>query len=1012
MTTGLQIRLLGGLQISLDGAPLTGFLSGKIPALLAYLAVTQREHQRDALATLFWGEMGDEAAANNLRQALSNLRKLVEPYLRITRETVEFLHNGPPVSLDVLEFEQAIHAAQSATRPARVVALQRACDLYQGDLLAGVVLRDAPDFDDWLLPQRIRLREQALHALHVLADLHLARAEYGRAIDCATRLLALDAWREEGHRQLMLALAHSGRRTAALAQYARCRRLLADELGVEPAHETTALAAHIRAAGATPRHNLPPQPTALVGRSEELTEIAARFLQPDCRLLTVVGAGGMGKTRLALHAAAQAHQQGLFLDGVFFVPLGGAATRDALAVAVADAVGFQFSGSRAASEQLLAHLRDKEILLLLDNFEGLLDEAAWLAHLLERAPQVKLLITSREALQIRWEWQLPVEGLAYPPPGAHTGAAAYDSVQLFIARATAVCHDFAPDEDTLAHVAAICRSVDGMPLGIELAAAQLRHYSCAEIAAALRRNLDFLAATYRDLAPRHRSLRAVFDTSWQTLSDDAQTAFAALGTFAGSFSIHAAGEIARTSRPVLQTLVEKSLLRREGDDRFVQHEMVRQYALVHLDAIVAQRLRAAHCRYYCALVAAQTPHLRGARQQEALRLLAQDWGNVRAAWDTALLQQRWDILHSALDGIFHYFMVRGRFLEGLELLHAARQTLESTEHDPTGGARRVLAHLLTREARLLSMVSRYEESKTLLLQTYPILQELHDVEGIATAQVYLGAALASLGEYETARHYLEEGLARRRTLADNWGQAVCYLELAGLAYHRGEFAQAQGYCEEGLRHAATAGDPEITAHLLTAASILARQQGDFTQARAYVTRSLAMYEALDDAYGIIQALLTLGGLAIAQQLYADARPYFLRAVEASYALGFLSGAADSHCRLGQIAVALHDDAEGVKQLEAALRIACEIQEAPLLLDTLYTVTLFGLHHHAAEAAPLIDWILAQSELDAQRRADLVAARAAHFALVSNAVAPSKQAALDLARRLLHRHAADRQHAGL
>ena len=374
MATDLQIRLLGGLHISQGAVALTGFVSNKIPALLAYLAVTRRPHQRAALAALLWGEMGDTAAANNLRQALSNLRKVLDPYLLITRDCVQ-VDPAHPVSLDTAEFEQAIAAARSASASASTVLLQQACDLYRGDFLAGVLVRDAPEFDEWLLAQRIRLREQAIHALHTLADLYLVQAHYGRAIDCTTRLIALDIWQEKAHRQMMSALAHSGRRAAALAQYERCRKILADELGVEPAAETTALAARIRAAGNAPRHNLPPQPTTLVGRTEEIAAIGARLLQPDCRLLTLVGAGGMGKTRLALHAAGQAYQQGLFLNGVALVELAAAATAVEAIPAIAAALDVHLSGSNPVLAQLLEFLREKEVLLVLDNFEHLLEES-------------------------------------------------------------------------------------------------------------------------------------------------------------------------------------------------------------------------------------------------------------------------------------------------------------------------------------------------------------------------------------------------------------------------------------------------------------------------------------------------------------------------------------------------------------------------------------------------------------------------------------------------------------
>ena len=236
MANELDIRLFGGLRIALDGVPLADFMSHKVPALLAYLAMSEGPQRRDDLAALLWGEMPEVDAKNNLRQAIANLRKALEPHLLITRETIE-LNPSTTLFLDVAAFERGL---QTLSAPA-VRPLQDATALYRGDFLAGFFVRDAPAFEEWMLAQRARYRELALYALHTLTQLHLDAGTYDRAISDATRLLALDSWREEAHRQLMLALARTGQRSAALAQYKRCRRLLREELDVEPSDETTAL---------------------------------------------------------------------------------------------------------------------------------------------------------------------------------------------------------------------------------------------------------------------------------------------------------------------------------------------------------------------------------------------------------------------------------------------------------------------------------------------------------------------------------------------------------------------------------------------------------------------------------------------------------------------------------------------------------------------------------------------------------------------------------------------------
>ena len=301
MTAALEIRLFGGLDIRLADAPVTTFISTKAPALLVYLAVTRRAHQRDTLATLLWGEMGDADAKNNLRQALTSLRKVIDPYLDIARDTVA-LRDDMPVWVDVCAFLEVLR--RTGDGEVATPRLHTAVELYRGDFLEGFFVRDAPDFEEWALAQRTRLRGLALQAMHSLTARQMAAGNFAAAIDAATHLLALDAWREESHRLLMLALARTGQFSAALSQYQVCRRLMLETFDVEPSLETTALYERVRAAQRGPRHNLPAALTGFVGRARELDEVRHRLATSTCRLLTIVGPGGSGKTRLALEAAA------------------------------------------------------------------------------------------------------------------------------------------------------------------------------------------------------------------------------------------------------------------------------------------------------------------------------------------------------------------------------------------------------------------------------------------------------------------------------------------------------------------------------------------------------------------------------------------------------------------------------------------------------------------------------------------------------------------------------------
>ncbi|MEJ5199114.1 MAG: BTAD domain-containing putative transcriptional regulator, partial [Anaerolineae bacterium] len=300
MVEPLRLAYLGGMQVLRGDRPVTGFVSAKAPAVLCYLAVTGRVQFRLVLAGLLWGDLPEQDACANLRKVLSNLRDLVGEHLIITPHTVAF-NRESAYWLDVEAFLE--RADKDTSRQVE------AAELYKGDFLDGFYLRHAPAFEEWVLGQRERLHQAALQVFQALAGHFADSGEYGRAIEYTRRLLDLDPWREEAHRLMMRLLARSGQHSAALAQYEACRRLLRKELGVEPTDETTALYRRIRTIGAPRRHNLPLPVTSFIGRETELAQVAAWLSRPECRLLTILGPGGVGKTRLALQAALRAKEQ-------------------------------------------------------------------------------------------------------------------------------------------------------------------------------------------------------------------------------------------------------------------------------------------------------------------------------------------------------------------------------------------------------------------------------------------------------------------------------------------------------------------------------------------------------------------------------------------------------------------------------------------------------------------------------------------------------------------------------
>ncbi|MEZ4621683.1 MAG: BTAD domain-containing putative transcriptional regulator [Caldilineaceae bacterium] len=574
-----KLYLFGAPRVERNGQPVTVTLR-KALALLIYLAVTRQAHSRDALATLFWPEKNQQGARANLRRTLYDLSQLLDAQLlAVTPETVA-LSPTADLWLDVERFRQALANHLPATLLTEAVdadllaVLGEAAAYYDDDFLAGFTLPDVPAFDEWQFFQREELRSACARMLQQVIAIYVAQAQFEEAVHFGRRWLQLDPLEEAVHRQLMQLYAQAGQQAAAIRQYDECTRILAAELDVPPAAETTALFEAIRtrrfpvpdkmtqdqemlsvhaarpvslssdqlvlqASGhpdiSAPPHKLPTPNTPFIGRQREIAELMQRLVDPACRLLTLVGPGGIGKTRLALAAARQildlSSEEILenrnLKDGLFFVPLQPVSAVSGVIPAIADALGFHFYGGTSPQEQLFSYLREKQMLLLLDNFEHLPAAADLVAALLVEAPSVKVLVTSREALKLQEEWFHPLSGLRLPPQAQPASLREndaadtrdvmierYDAVQLFVQTARRALVDFDPAQHREA-IAHICRLVDGMPLALELVASWLKVLSCTQIADEIAQGSNILITRHQNVPARHRNMRVVMNQSWQ-----------------------------------------------------------------------------------------------------------------------------------------------------------------------------------------------------------------------------------------------------------------------------------------------------------------------------------------------------------------------------------------------------------------------------------------------------------------------------------------------------------------
>jgi len=674
-------------------------------------------------------------------------------------------------------------------------------------------------------------------------------------------------------------------------------------------------------------HNLPPQPTPFVGREEELAEVAALLGDSRYRLVTLVGPGGMGKTRLALQAAAARIEK--FAYGVFFVPLAAVSSPEFLAAAVADALDFSFYGRQERETELVNYVREKEMLLVLDNFEHLVAGAGFLGTLLAEAPALQVLATSRERLNLRGERVFDVGGMSLPAPrnGGRPGAS--DAVDLFAESARRLEPGFALTDEDRAAVIKICRLVGGMPLGIELAASWVKVLSLAVIAAEIEHNVDFLETMLKDVPARHRSLRSVFDYSWGLLGDDERRALRRLSVFRGGFSRGAAKEVAGATLPLLASLVNKSLVRRDYADRYEVLEVLRQYAGEKLAAAPAdeEHTRERHGAYYASFLAEREKALIGEGQKDALEALAREMENARAAWTWAVATGDAGALGKSAQSLFHFCDIRGWFREGEEAFRTAAARFAAAA--PAPGAREpgeaeLVTELLARQGWFCARVYRYEDAEELLTRALGAARQFGIRREEAFALDCLGVVNHRLGDYQAAKQLHQESLAVFQECGDRFGQALAKEHLGNVAYRLGEYEEAERLYRQSLDIFEGLSYRRGIASSLSNLGDVAEVRGAYRKAKELCERSIAIQQEIDFPLGIAGSLGTLGAVARAAGEYREARRLFRESLSIQKEIGNRWGIAVAFEKLGDISQDLGEYAAAEKLYAESLAVREEI----------------------------------------------------------------------------------------
>ncbi len=994
----LTVHLFGYPDVEVDGRSVR-LPRRKAVALLAYVSVRPAGVGRQVLAALLWPDYDPEQAFAYLRQALWEMNKALGKGLISAEGDTVGIDPRADLWVDVVRFERALslwklQSARGASDATR--SLEEAASLYREDFMAGFTLRDSAPFDEWQSAQAEALRRQLGEALAALARVYADQGDQDMAIASVQRWLAIDPLDESAHRDAMRFYAWAGQRRAALRQYETCISQLKNELGAAPEKATMALYEEIRSGsiahqggvapsapspssfvvspvgGAPPTSSFVVSPvrgapsapssaqpslaaaTPFVGRESELQELGRILADPDCRLLTLVGPGGIGKTRVAVQFLAT--HKGAYSDGVAVAPLAECRSAEQMVAAIAQAVQLAFRPQSSAlpaldqeCSELSDYLRARTMLLLLDDMEHLVGAAPLLRSLLAQAPGLNLLVTSRERLALPEEWVMELQGLPTAAPVAAEQNAASSAEQLFERCAWRVRVGLPLPESERPAIRRICELVGGVPLGIELAAAWVGTLSCREIAAELERDMDLLVSRQRDAPGRHASLRAVFDHSWALLSDAERNAFCQLAVFQGGFTRSAAAQVAHASLEMLSVLLDKSLVYRvappakaggatlptlatpgAGDQgRYSIHQVLHQYADEALGRTPGLRDAALERQrsYYLDLLEAEGQHLMGSAERESLVSLRLEASNVRLALQTTVQLRDWERLQQVLPFWILCMEMCGSRSEATEALRpVASAAREAWAHDKRNITLRGLLSFLLAAQRYFASQGDPAVLEELARESVILAAELPDSVDKAFALILnsTGYGLPMAEALAVSRQCLE--IFRR--FGHIWGQATAQLIVADITnYPYNEHAQAEPAYQAARMMFESLGNRWGQALCLTGLSYVAYHAEQYAQAIQMAQKSLSIYRELGDPWrmGILRSYLAQYAAAMGD--YAAAERYHHENLAAAMEHGQRSEAAALLSNLGYLAHLGRDDAAARDCYERSLAAYRELGDA-------------------------------------------------------------------------------------
>ena len=904
MSTNLALYLLGPPKLELDNTPVL-VDRRKTLALLVYLASNRGGHSREYLSALLWPEYDQTKAFTNLRHTLWEAQQVIgEGWIVADHETIGFIADADPLTgrgiwLDVASFESRITESRTQKDISlRIPLLTDSVKLYRNHFLTGFSLKDAQNFNEWAFAESEELRCKLAGALIMLSDDHCSLGQAETAIPYAQQLITLDPFNESSHRRLMHIYIQAGQHNAALKQYQTCEKFLRKELGVDPQPETRALYKQIRKGeyksnqpvkqkeSETPQHNLPFQLSKFIGREKELDEITNVIA--DHRLVTLIGTGGIGKTRLSLKVGEQLLKD--HANGVWLVELASLSDPTRVPQTVAALFNLVEGSDESLTEKLVRVLRHKTMLLILDNCEHLLDACAQLADtLLRNCPNLKILATSREALDVSGEAQYHVPSLALPDVQQFIEKLLdYESIQLFEERARLVQINFSLTMENASSIAQICHRLDGIPLAIELAAARVNMFSPEQLAARLNESFNLLTSTYRTTLPRHQTLRASIDWSWDLLSDSEQALLRRLAVFAGGWTLDAAESVCAGNgiepgqvQDMMNQLAAKSLLvvdqEAGGARRHHLLEMICEYAREKLVEVGEEDgIYDRHLKYFLKLSEQIEPELVGSQQMQWFARTNDERNNLRAALE-----------HATRKDVEAGLYISGRlehFWENFDSREGTRWLAEFLQKPESKGYPHAKAKALFTQGRLLFRFEQYNEAQTATEESLALFYAVGDQYGEVDCLVSLGfiATLGSVADPAKGAELVQQALTLARSLGDIGRQAWA---LNVLGWDHRDFKRAFAYWEEAIMLYRQVGHWGRLADNLSELGFFLLMDGQIDAAQKYIDESGLLFQQLNVKGKRNHLLSAYGQIALMRGEYKQARAYFQEDATISNELG-------------------------------------------------------------------------------------------------------------------------------